>query len=208
MALGKKKYIPKNTKKPALTVIIKGKDFSDKLKKFIGLKTEIKTKTVEQKDIESDIKSLSLDKYIELYNTMRKNPDSIKIQSEKGDKLLFVVSKRYAGDVDEERATELIEKYDDNIIDKKTDIVLNHKLLDKYSKQLEELIMNSEFMSEEEKDELFINKTTYSINKDAIDKAFDINNNINESDELFENNDPVKELINDIKPVVMLKDTK
>ena len=198
MALGKKVVEKtKSTKKDeAPIVIVKGEDFSKKLNNFITLKDEIKTKTAEQKLIDSDIKEIGLKEYINLYNSIKSNPETIKLQSEEGKKIMFLAMKKYSGSIDEERAEELREKYGDDFIVEKSEVIMNNEILDKHSDKLEELIMSADFMTEDEKYELFINKITYSIKNEALDEAFILSDG------------NVGEFISDISPVLMLKDTK
>jgi len=198
MALGKKVVAKKETvKKDTKPVaIVKGEDFAEKLNKFVTLKEEIKNLTAEQKSIEGEIKSTALDEYVKMYKSLKRNPDSIKVESEKGDKVLFVVVKKYTGAMDEERAIELREKYGNSFVEEKSELIMNNDLLNKYSDKLEELIMNADFMTEEEKDDLFVNKVTYNIKSDAINEAFTAGNG------------DVEELISDINPVLMLKETR
>ena len=198
MALGKKVVAVKATaaKKDLKPVaVVKGEDFAEKLKKFNGLKEEIKNLTAEQKSIEGEIKSTALDEYIKLYDNMKRNPESIKIESEKGDKVMFIVMKKYTGAVDEERATELREKYGETFVEEKSELIMSNELLNKYSEKLEALIMSADFMTEAEKEELFVQKVTYNIKSDAINEAYTTTGN-------------VEELISDISPVLMLKETR
>ena len=199
MALGRKVVAvkaPAAKKDLKPVAVVKGEDFADKLKKFNTLKEEIKDKTAEQKSIEGDIKGICLDEYKKLYLGMKRNPESIKVESEKGDKIMFMVVKKYTGSVDEERATELREKYGESFVDEKSEMIMNNDLLNKYSDKLEELIMSADFMTEEEKEALFVQKVTYSIKTDAINEAFTCGNG------------DVEGLISDIAPVLMLKETR
>ena len=199
MALGKKVVAAKTTvakKETHPVAVVKGQDFAEKLKLFNQLKIEIKNKTSEQKSIEGDIKSTALDEYVKMYKSLKRNPESIKIQSESGDKVMFIVVKKYSGSIDEERAEELREKYGEDFVEEKSELIMNNDLLNKYSEKLEELIMSANFMTDEEKEELFINKVTYSIKQDAINEAFTVGNG------------DVEELIDNINPVLMLKETR
>jgi len=198
MALGKKVVDKNKTSKKddAPIVLVKGEDFSKKLNNFITLKDEIKTKTSEQKLIDNYIKEIGLKEYINLYNSMKCNPETIKLQSDDGKKIMFLAMKKYSGTIDEERAEELREKYGDDFIVEKSEVIMNNEILDKHNDKLEELIMSADFMTDDEKDDLFINKITYSIKNEALDDAFIIaKGNVNE-------------FISDISPVLMLKDTK
>lgn len=199
MALGKKVVAVKTTtvkKDTKPTAIVKGTDFAEKLKLFNQLKEDIKNKTAEQKSIEGEIKSAALSEYIKLYTDMKRNPESIKVQSEDGDKVMFIAVKKYVGAVDEERCGELREKYGENFVEEKSELIMNNTLLNKYGDKLEKLIMSADFMTDEEKEELFVNKVTFNIKSDAIDEAFTAGNG------------DVEEFISDINPVLMLKETR
>lgn len=196
MALGKKVVAaPKTAAKKDVhpVAVVKGQDFAEKLQKFVKIKDDIKNLTAEQKSIEGEIKATSLEEYVKLYTSMKRNPDSIRVQSEKGDKVMFIVMKKYVGSVDEERAGELREKYGEDFVEEKSELIMNNDLLNKYSDKLEALIMSADFMTDEEKEELFVNKVTYNIKNDAINEAFTVGNG------------NVEELISDINPVLMLK---
>ena len=199
MALGKRTVATKTTtaKKDIKPVAkVKGEDFAEKLAKFNSVKEEIKNLTAEQKSIEGEIKSTCLEEYIKLYTSMKRNPESIKVESEKGDKVMFIAMKKYTGAVDEERASELREKYGEEFVEEKSEVVFNNDLLNKYSEKLEELIMSADFLTDDEKEELFVNKITYNIKSEAINEAFTAGNG------------DVEGLISDINPVLMLKETR
>jgi len=191
--VGKKETAKKDFKPVA---IVNGEDFADKLSKFNTIKDDIKNLTAEQKSIEGEIKATALEEYVKLYTSMKRNPESIKVQSERGDKVMFIVMKKYTGSVDEERATELREKYGEDFVEEKTELIMNNDLLNKYSEKLEALIMSANFMTEEEKEELFVNRVTYNIKSDAINEAFTCGDG------------NVEELITDIAPVLTLKETR
>lgn len=199
MALGKRQVTAKTTaakKETHPVVIVNGKDFASKLKRFNDLKEDIKNLTADQKAIEGDIKATCLDQYIDLYTSGKRNPESIKVESDSGDRVMFMVVKKYSGAVDEERATDLREKYGQEFVEEKSELIMNNDLLNKYSEKLEALIMSADFMTEEEKEELFVNKITYSIKSEAINEAFTVANG------------DVKGLISDVNPVMMLKETR
>jgi hypothetical protein len=198
MALGKKVVAKKETVKKDTkpTVVVKGSDFAEKLNKRVTVDEEIKNLTAEKSSLDGDIKSIALDEYKKMYTQMKRNPDSIIIQSEKGDKVMFVVVKKYTGAVDEDRATELREKYGVGFVEEKSEMIMNNDLLNKYAEKLEALIMGNDFMDESEKEELFVNKVTYSIKADAINEAFTAGKG------------DVEGLISDINPVLMLKATR
>lgn len=200
MALGKKVVAKKETTKKDTkpTVTVKGKDFAEKVSKFNDLKETKKNAESEMKSLEGDIKSTCLTEFVKLYTNMKRNPESIKVETEKGDKVMFVVVKKYTGAVDEERAIELREKYGETFVEEKSDLIMNPVLYEKYAEQLEKLILgeSNNFMTEEEKEELFTQKITYNIKSDAINEAFTCGDG------------DVEGLISDTNPVLMLKETR
>lgn len=194
---GKKVVAVKETAKKESHQIAKvtGDAFADMLQKFVSIKDQIKTLTASQKAIEGDIKAQALEEYIKLYQSGKKNPESIKVESDKGDRVMFMVVK-YTGSVDEDRATELREKYGETFVEEKNEVIMDNALLEKYADKFEELFANADFLTEDEKESLFVQKVTYNITANAIDQAF------------ISGNGNVEELISDISPVLMLKDTK
>lgn len=195
MALGKKVVAKKETVKKDTkpTVTVKGQDFAEKVEKFNELKEVKKNAEAEMKSLEGDIKSTCLGEYVKLYTNMKRNPESINVQTEKGNKVMFVVVKKYVGAVDEDRATELREKYGDSFVEEKSEMIMNNDLLNKYADQLEALIMGNDFMTEAEKEELFVQKVTFNIKSDAINEAFTAGKG------------DVEGLISDTNPVLMLR---
>jgi hypothetical protein len=175
---------------------VTGDAFADMLQKFVNIKDQIKTLTGQQKAIEGEIKAQSLEEYIKLYQSGKKNPESIKIESDKGDRVMFIVMKKYSGSVDEDRAIELREKYGETFVEEKNEVIMDNALLEKYADKFEELFSNADFLTEDEKESLFVQKVTYNITPDAIDRAY------------ISGKGNVEELISDISPVLMLKDTK
>jgi len=195
---GKKVVAVKETAKKESHQIAKvaGDAFADMLQKFVSIKDQIKTLTANQKAIEGEIKAQALEEYIKLYQSGKKNPESIKIESDNGDRVMFMVVKKYTGAVDDDRATELREKYGETFVEEKNEVIMDNTLLEKYADKFEELFANADFLTEDEKESLFVQKVTYNITPNAIDQAF------------ISGDGNVEELISDISPVLMLKDTK
>jgi hypothetical protein len=201
MALGKKTVVAKKeTVKKDLhpVAVVKGADFAEKLAKFNKVKNDIKDLTAEQKSVEGEIKATALDEYKKMYTKLKRNPESIKVESENGDKVMFIVVKKYTGAMDEDRATELREKYGETFVEEKSELIMNDELYRKYAEKIEELILGeaNDFMTDAEKEELFTNRVTYNIKSDAINEAFTVGNG------------DVEGLIGDINPVLMLKETR
>ena len=196
---GKKTVVTKETTKKATHEIISiaGKAFADNLTKFNDVKNQIKKLTATQKSVEGEIKSACLDAWIGKYISNKKNPNSVILKADNGEAIMFIAQKKYSGAVDEERATDLRETYGENFVEETTECIVNQDLLNKYSEKIEELFMKyADFMSDDEKMELFEIKSKFSIKSDAIDEAFICGNG------------DVEKLISDINPVLMLKEAK
>jgi hypothetical protein len=196
---GKKTVVTKSTtKKPTHEIIpIAGKTFAENLTKFNDVKNQIKKLTATQKTVEGEIKMACLDAWIGKYVSSKKNPSSVILKADNGEATMFIVQKKYSGAVDEERATDLREVYGENFVEESTECIVNQDLLNKYGEKIEEMFMKyADFMSEDEKMELFEMKSKFSIKTDAIDEAFICGNG------------DVEQLVSDINPVLMLKEAK
>ena len=200
MALGKRTVVSGSktvaAKDKHQVITIKGKSFAKDLNRFNEVKEEISNLTTEKASIEGIIKAEITEAYLNAYKSAKRNPGTIKIESENGDRIMFIPTKKYVGAVDEDRATELRQKYGNDFVEEKTELVMNNDLLSKYSKELEKLIMSAKFMTDAEKEELFVERVTYSITEDAIENGFTTAKG------------DVEGLFSDINPVCNLKATK
>lgn len=184
-----------NKKDDKIVVVIGGEEFSEKISRFNKLKKEVANLSSELKGIEGDIKEEGVDKFIELYEKGKRNPGSFKLASDKGDKVLIMPQDRYLK-VDEERAEELKEEFGEELVDENTIFAFNEKLLDKYQENISELIMNADFMTDEEKEELIVATTNFAIKKGAINEAMTIGKG------------NIADFLGSIAPVLALKQTK
>jgi len=176
-------------------VVVPGEDFATQLARFNELKASVANLTAELKGLEGDIKGEGVERFIELYETGKRNPGSFKLASNKGDKVMVIAMDRYLK-VDEERATELIEEFGEDIVTENTTFAFNNTLLDKYQEQISEMIMTAEFMSDVEKDNLIVATNTFAVKKGAINEAMTLGKG------------EVGNFLGSIQPVLQLKQTK
>lgn len=191
--------VTKETTKKQLhdIITISGDNFANLLTKFNKVKLEIKKLTASQKSIEGEIKATCLEAWVNHYTKIKKNPNSIILKADNNEATMFIVQKKYTGSVDEERANDLRETYGETFVEEVTECIANQELLDKYGEQIEAMFMkHANFMSDEEKFNLFELKTTFKIKADAIDEAF------------ISGDGDVEKLISDTNPVFMLKEAK
>lgn len=188
----------KSAKKDMLTININGIENSfDKISKLSELNKEIKSKNEEADTLSKELKDIGKSEWIKFNQRNGENPGSFILQATKDDEtaqVMFVTSDKYISIKSKKEADELSNMFGVDLIEEKTDYIINPELVNKYSEVLSNLINDSINIEDEDKDKLIKAVTTYSIKKGTIDNL-----------DKFEN---VEKLIETIKPVVSLKDYK
>jgi hypothetical protein len=192
----KKATAKKATAKKDDKVIVKieGAEFDEKLVRFNELKKKIANETAEMKSLDGDIKGEGVEKFIELYAKGKRNPGSFKLASDSGSKIMVIAMDKYLK-VDEERSEELQEAWGEDVVTENTTYAFNGGLLEKYQEQISEMIMNAEFMSDEEKEDLIVANTTYAVQKGAINDA------------MTTGKGKIEDFLGDLQPILALKQT-
>lgn len=175
-------------------VVIEGKEFSKNLARFNELKRLKAIQDAEMKTLEGDLKGEGVEAFVDLYDKNKRNPGSFKLKSEAGDKIMVIAMDRYIK-VDEDRVDELNEMYPD-IVDENTVFSFNGDLLNEFQEQISDMIMNADFLSEDQKGSLIVANTTYAIKKGAINEAMTLGKG------------EVVDYLGEIQPVMQLKQTK
>jgi hypothetical protein len=143
--------------------------------------------------LSEEIKTISKEEWISLYKSANKNPNTIMVSQEEGDKtaqVMFVPSDKYIS-INEERANELKEEYGDGIIEEQTTLSFDNELLEKYGEVLLNLILSSNSIADGDKSKLIVANTKYSIRKGVIDE--------------LPNYGEVEEVMEQVRPVLSLK---
>jgi len=171
-------------------------DFFTKVYKLEILQDRMKSDKAQADMLADEVKDLSKEEWVRLYEKTGKNPGSIFVESivnEQVAQVLYVPSDKYIT-VNADKAEVLIEKYGQDIIEEKTTFSFDNDMIEKYGEVLSNLIMSCNDISDSDKEKIIKASTSYSISKGTIDKM-----------KFF---GPIGEIMEEIKPVVALKNVE
>ena len=171
-------------------------DFFTKVYKLEILQDRMKSDKAQADMIADEIKDLSKEEWVRLYEKTGKNPGSIFVESivnEQVAQVLYVPSDKYIT-VNADKAEVLIEKYGQDIIEEKTTFSFDNDMIEKYGEVLSNLIMSCGDISDSDKEKIIKASTAYSISKGTIDK--------------MKFYGPIGEIMEEVKPVVSLKNVE
>lgn len=195
-----KKTAPAKTtkaKEQKVRIPVEDPDFFEKVSKLEELNDSMKSAKAKADLISDELKGIAKDKWVELYQDTKKNPESVMIVQENaiGDtaQFMFVPTDRYIT-INEERAEELKEVYGDDIVDEKTTFSFDDLMIEKYGEILSELIENCDEIPDKDKEKIIKATTSYSVAKGTIDK--------------FLVYGEAAELMETVKPVVAIKNVE
>lgn len=196
-------FAKKTAKAPAkkndkLNVNVSGKEFAEKLDKFATLKAQIENLESELAMSQEFVKATSIAEFAKLVETKKNNPGSFTLTSDNGGTVMFLPTKRYIK-IDEAAAENLKETYGESIVEETTKYSFNTEVLMKNMDVISELIQNSTEISDDDKENLIEGITTFTIEKDTLDKVYVLAN---------ESKNSVSEVLEDIQPVYQLKTPK
>ena len=191
-----KKSAPKTTtkssdSKPRMTV--DDPTFFDKIQKLQELNDKIKSASAQADMISDEVREISKEKWVELYEDKGRNPGSIMVESKKGNdtaQVMFIAQDKYIT-INEEKADFLVEEYGEKVVEEATTFSFDSKIIEKYGEVLSNLIMKSDEIAEADKEKIIKATTKYSVAKGTIDELKNIG--------------PVAEVMEVVRPVVMLK---
>jgi len=172
------------------------KDFFAKVYKLEILQDRMKSDKSQSDMLSDEIKEISKEEWVRLYEKTGKNPGSIFIESivnEQVASVLYVPSDKYIT-VSPDKAEFLVEKYGEDIIEEKTTFSFDNDMIEKYGEVLSNLIMSCDDISDSDKEKIIKASTSFSISKGTIDKM-----------KFF---GPIGEIMDEIKPVVSLKNVE
>ncbi|MCK9417503.1 hypothetical protein M0Q97_12755 [Candidatus Dojkabacteria bacterium] len=196
-------FAKKTAKAPAkkndkLNVNVSGKEFAEKLDKFATLKAQIENLESELAMSQEFVKATSIAEFAKLVETKKNNPGSFTLTSDNGGTVMFLPTKRYIK-IDEAAAENLKETYGESVVEETTKYSFNTDVLMRNMDVISELIQNSTEISEDDKENLIEGITTFTIEKDTLDKVYVLAN---------ESKNSVSEVLEDIQPVYQLKTPK
>lgn len=205
-----KKATPKKAKKDDKITVLVGspesairdeddaKNFADSLDVFAKLKAEIAEKTAELKMAEEVVKSVGIEEYIKLIEENKKNVGTFNLHSSNGGSVMVCPTKKYIK-VDDDGIEYLKETYGEKIIDEETTYSFDTNVLMRNMDIISELIMNCEDISDEDKENLIVQKDSYSIKSDTLDQVYELAKKAKKD---------VVDVLNDIQPVISNKYAK
>ncbi|NPV12931.1 MAG: hypothetical protein HPY57_14260 [Ignavibacteria bacterium] len=195
----KKESKTKSVKKDEKIIVnVPGAEFAEKLEKFATLKAQMDELKAELAMSQEFVKNVGIEEFAKLVETNKINVGSFILVSEKGGSVMVLPTKKYIT-IDESAAENLKETYGEDIVDEETSYGFNTEILMKNMDIISDLIQNSDAISQEDKDALIEATTKYAINKDALDKVYNLAKKSGKS---------VAEVIADIQPVFQNKNAK
>jgi len=194
----KKEQKPKAKKDDKIIVNIPGDEFSEKLKKFATLKAQIDELEAEMTMSKEFVKSIGVEEFAKLVESKKLNVGSFILASKNGGSVMVLPTKKYIT-IDEAAAENLTETYGEGIVDENTTYGFNTDVLMRNMDAISELIQNSETISQEDKDNLIEATTKYAVNKDALDKVYNL---------AKESGKSALDVITDLQPVIQMKNAK
>lgn len=145
---------------------------ADEIARYDALKGIINNAKAEQEVIGGRLKETGKDKFLELYELRRRNPDTFNLADE-DEKIMFIVMDKYKK-VEPEKAA-MLENYPD-LLETVTTYKFNPDLLDRVGEIVSRLIMESTEISDEDKANLIVAETSVAIKKGTIDRLMDYDN--------------------------------
>lgn len=195
----KKEAKPKAAKKDEKIIVnVKGAEFAEKLEKFATLKAQMDELKAELAMSQEFVKAVGIEEFAKLVETKKVNVGSFILASEKGGSVMVLPTKKYIT-IDEAAASNLTETYGEGIVDEETSYGFNTDVLMRNMDAISELIQSSDAITQEDKDNLVEATTKYAVNKDALDKVYNL---------AKESGKSVAEVVADIQPVFQNKNAK
>ena len=173
-------------------------EFHAKLVKLATLKEQLDTLEAEIKDADSYVRELGMSEFSNLVERTGKRESSFILSSEQGASVMVVVQDKYKS-INEERATYLKETYGEELVDESTEFKFNSEVLERNQDAISELIDNCDKISKEDKENLIVGITKYSVKKGLIDGIYKLSRDKKVS---------VTTLLTEIEPQLQLKSAK
>ena len=186
-AKGKPK--PSSSAKDKPTVEVDG--IEGQLNELQNLKTQIANLETQLDVVTDEIKTIAKEKFVELYLEKGRNPNTFLLKDGSGC-VMVIPTDKYISIKDEDRANQLIETYGEDIVTIDEKYYFNPEVLERNMKAIEKLIRDAKGISDADKQNLLIREVKYSVTKGTID-------------ELADYGEDMESVINDIQPIITLK---
>jgi len=160
------------------------------LNKLADINAKIAELEAERAVLDSTIREAGKDSMISLYQSKKAFPGTIKVVTGSAS-FQFITSDRYKK-IDEDRFAELAEEYSEDLVEESTKFSFNTAVLMRNQEVISSLLMGSNKISDEDKENLLESETSYTVKKGTIK-------------ELFKHTEDVETIIEDIQPVFSIK---
>ena len=181
-----------------IIVDVKGKEFAEKLEKFATLKSQMDEMKAEMAMSQEFVKAVGIEEFAGLVDEKKINVGSFILASETGGRVMVLPTKKYIK-IDESAAENLIEVYGEDIVEETTKYGFNTKVLMRNMEVISDILLGSDQISDNDKENLIEQTTTHAVAKETLDKVYTL---------AKESGNSIADVIEDIQPVTMLKNAK
>lgn len=167
--------------------------FFEKIEKVQTLQDTIKSAEAKVAMMTDEIKELGKELWAKTFQKTGKNPGSVFLEAQEGEdvaRVMFIPTDKYIT-INADRAEQLIEQFDDTIVEESTTFAFDNDMVDKYGEIISKLIEMSDDIDEDDKGKIIKAVTKFSVKKGTIDK--------------FNQYGDVQDVMEAVKPVISLK---
>ena len=169
----------KTSKKVEKHEVVNLPQLESSLKRIAALNEKMAELEAERSILDSEIRESGKDAMINLYNKTQKFPGTLKIVAGSM-QYQFITSDKYKK-IDADGFEELGDLYGEEIVEKTTTFSFNTEVLMKHMEHISQLLMSSKELSDQEKENLLVAETTYTVKKGVIKSLFDfVKGSVNE----------------------------
>lgn len=187
----KKETNPKDQK--VRLTINDGGEFFDKIQKLELLNDSMKRDKARADILSDEIKEVSKQKWMELYEKTNKNPGTVMVEAKRGldvAQTMFIPMDKYIS-INSDRADSLSEQYGSEIIEEKTVFSFDNDMIEKYGEVISRLIEECMDIDDDDKGKIIKATQSFSIAKGTIDQLGTFGE--------------VKDIFEVVRPVISLK---
>ncbi len=167
--------------------------FFEKIEKVQTLQDTIKSAEAKVAMMTDEIKELGKELWAKTFQKTGKNPGSVFLEAQEGEdvaRVMFIPTDKYIT-INADRAEQLIEQFDETIVEESTTFAFDNEMVDKYGEIISKLIEMSDDIDEDDKGKIIKAVTKFSVKKGTIDK--------------FSEYGDVQDVMEAVKPVISLK---
>lgn len=161
------------SKKATMPVVViskkENKKAGDILTEFRQKKEEAAKVAAEMAVLDASVREIAHDKWLEMYKAQGTRPTSFKLTAEGSEAVITYTSADAYQSVKADKAAILRELYGDDVVTEKDVYKINSDMLQKYSQVINDLIVGSKKIAEEDKLKLIECVTTYSVKEGIVD---------------------------------------